>query len=80
MNRKRNQNENETIQCSRENVANMIEVFVNICHFWSKFLKFWIENAYTSGLDAMGGTQKVQKKVQNPVFEHLKLPKLNSLT
>jgi hypothetical protein len=32
-----------------ESVADVSYVFVNICHFWSKFSKFWIENAHTSG-------------------------------
>ena len=40
--------------CSLESVADMSYVFVNICHFWCKFSKFWIENVHTRSPEAIG--------------------------
>ena len=42
-------------RCYLENVAEMSYVAINVCHFWSKLSKFWIENAHTRCPDGIGG-------------------------
>ena len=42
-------------RCYLENVAEMSHVAINVCHFWSKLSKFWIENAHTRCPEGIGG-------------------------
>ena len=32
------------------------------CHFWSNFSKFWIENAYSSGSEVIGGPKRSKRR------------------
>ena len=41
-------------RCYLENVADVTYVAVTKCDFWNIFLNFWIENAHTSGPEAIG--------------------------
>ena len=38
-----------------ESVADMSYVAINVCHFLSKISKFWVENSYSIGPEAIGG-------------------------
>ena len=48
----------------------MTYVAVTKCDFWNIFLNFWIENAHTSGSEAIGGHRgsKRRSKTQRPAL------------
>ena len=56
-------------RCYLEIVADLTYVAVTNCHFWSKFLKFWIESAHTSGLEALGRPKRSKRRSQTWFYD-----------
>ena len=52
-----------------ESVADMTYVALTKCHSWSKFYNFWIENAHTSGPEAIGGHRESKRKSKTPFYD-----------
>ena len=59
-----------------ENVADVSYVAVDLCHFWSKFSKFWIQNAYSSGPEAIGGPKRSKRRSKTLFLSTKNWPKL----